>query len=79
MMNLTLPQMIQNRIWVLVIAAAVDSDILAFAARIEDPEVHIFSEGYGRIDVDLRDLSPKKKEEGTERAFFFRVDKEKKT
>ena len=24
MMNLTLPQMIQNRIWVLVIAAAVD-------------------------------------------------------
>lgn len=51
-----------------VLAAAVNTDILAFASKSEDWTAHIYSEGYGHIDVDLNDLSVNKKEAGTSAA-----------
>lgn len=51
-----------------VIAAAVNTDILAFASPSDDFIAHIYSEGYGKIEVDLNDLSVRKKEAGTSAA-----------
>lgn len=47
-----------------VVAAAVNSDIIAVIAPSEDNCVHIFSEGYGMIEVGLDDLDAKKNETG---------------
>lgn len=53
-----------------VIAAAVNTDILAFASAGDDMIAHVYSEGYGHMDVDLKDLSVNKKETGTSQAMI---------
>ncbi len=51
-----------------VLAGAVDLDILAAVAPNESGRVRILSQGYPLIELDLRDLRPKKEEENTSEA-----------
>jgi len=46
----------------------VNTDILAFASGSDDGIAHIYSEGYGRFDVDLKDLAVNRREAGTSAA-----------
>ncbi|MBE6015627.1 MAG: galactokinase [Lachnospiraceae bacterium] len=48
----------------MVLAAAVNMDIIAIAAATEGKEVHMVSKGYGEIKVNLSSLSADKREEG---------------
>ncbi len=48
-----------------VLAAAINRDALAVAGIIEEPEVRIWSEGYGEIRILLDELDKKEEEEGT--------------
>lgn len=53
-----------------VIAAALSSDILAFAAPSDDGIAHVFSEGYKPMEIDLSDLKPRKEEKYTSAAMI---------
>lgn len=50
------------------LAASIDLDAIAVAAKTEDGIVRIKSEGYQPFAVDLSDLEPRKEEEGTTQA-----------
>ena len=53
-----------------VVAASVNTDIIAVIAPSQDNRVHVFSEGYGMIEVDPEDLSVKKNETGRSAAMI---------
>lgn len=48
-----------------ILAASVNLDMLACAARNDLDRVRLFSEGYGLVEVDLSDLEPNDDENGT--------------
>lgn len=49
----------------MVLAASVNLDAIAVAGRQNGPMIKIFSEGYGMLEIDIRDLSYHEKEKGT--------------
>ena len=51
-----------------VLAAAVDLDAIAAAAKRDDGEIHIYSEGFGQINVTINDLQPDEAQFGSPHA-----------
>ena len=52
-----------------VLAAAINNDAIAVASKCEGA-VHLFSKGYGQIDVDMSSLVPVEEEKGTTKALI---------
>lgn len=51
-----------------VLAAAIDLDMLAVASKRKDSIVHIVSEGFGTLEIDISETLPKADEKGTAEA-----------
>lgn len=53
-----------------VLAASITLDAIAVVAKCDEPTIHVYSEGYGDIEVDLEDLEIKEAEYGTTKALI---------